>query len=469
MQRTTSAGFSPPAVAFYPEWDHSPPTSPRPCAAWPAAGRATPSWPNSSASCPAAARSSARCAVSPDRDQAHAPPRGRGARAALRDPGLRRRRGTARVGLRPRARLAVGGRAAHPRELGCPTTRRGRRARRVAYRPATHRSTSWSNGTWDAPASGQQAVPRRDDVRRLGQHRPRRLDPDHPRARWTPGSTSSTPPTSTRRASPRRSSARRSPAGAATTSCSPRSSAARWATTRTTAASRGAGSSRRSRTRCAGCRPTGSTSTRCTAPTPETDIDETLGALTDLVQQGKIRYFGSSTFPASRIVEAQWTARERGPGALPHRAAAVLDPRARHRGRRAADLRSVTAWACSPWSPLSGGWLSGKWRKGAEDLKPTSAARQRLAARYDLSLPENQRKLDAADALAQLADEAGLTLIEMAIAFVGQPPGGHVGDHRSADDGAARITAARRGGRPRRGGARPDRRDRPAGDEHQPC
>ena len=47
-------------------------------------------------------------------------------------------------------------------------------------------------------------------------------------------------------------------------------------------------------------------------PEPDTDIDETLGALSDLVHQGKVRYIGSSTFPASAIVEAQWVARERG-------------------------------------------------------------------------------------------------------------------------------------------------------------
>jgi aryl-alcohol dehydrogenase-like predicted oxidoreductase len=68
--------------------------------------------------------------------------------------------------------------------------------------------------------------------------------------------------------------------------------------------------------------------------------------------------------------------------------------------------------------PLSGGWLSGRWRKDAKDLAPTSPARKRLVARYDLTLPVNQRKLDAADAFAQLADEAGISLIEMAIAFV---------------------------------------------------
>jgi aryl-alcohol dehydrogenase-like predicted oxidoreductase len=73
-----------------------------------------------------------------------------------------------------------------------------------------------------------------------------------------------------------------------------------------------------------------------------------------------------------------------------------------------------------PWSPLGGGWLSGRWRKGADDLSSRRSAM--LPRRYDLSIPENQRKLDAADALGQLADEAGMSLIEMALAFVIRHP-----------------------------------------------
>jgi aryl-alcohol dehydrogenase-like predicted oxidoreductase len=69
-----------------------------------------------------------------------------------------------------------------------------------------------------------------------------------------------------------------------------------------------------------------------------------------------------------------------------------------------------------PWSPLAGGWLSGRWRKGADP--PQSTRAERMPARYDLSNPANQRKLEAADALGRLADDAGLTLIQMAIAFV---------------------------------------------------
>jgi aryl-alcohol dehydrogenase-like predicted oxidoreductase len=76
--------------------------------------------------------------------------------------------------------------------------------------------------------------------------------------------------------------------------------------------------------------------------------------------------------------------------------------------------------AVIPWSPLAGGWLSGRWRKGAD--APDSTRAQRLPKRYDLSLPENQRKLEAADALAVLAEEAGLSLIHLAIAFVLRHP-----------------------------------------------
>jgi aryl-alcohol dehydrogenase-like predicted oxidoreductase len=150
-------------------------------------------------------------------------------------------------------------------------------------------------------------------------------------------------------------------------------------------------------------------------PEPDTDIDETLGALSDLVRQGKVRSIGSSTFPPSAIVEAQWVARDRGrerfvceqpPYSLLTRAIEndVL-PTCRRYGM-----------GVIPWSPLGGGWLSGKWRKGAD--APESTRAQRLPARYDLSDPANQRKLDAADALGRLADEAGMTLIEMALAFV---------------------------------------------------
>jgi aryl-alcohol dehydrogenase-like predicted oxidoreductase len=150
---------------------------------------------------------------------------------------------------------------------------------------------------------------------------------------------------------------------------------------------------------------------------PDVDIEETLAALSDLVQQGKVRYLGSSTFPPSAIVEGQWIVRER------HLQRYVCEQPPYSmlvRGIEADVLPTCARYGMGviPWSPLAGGWLSGRWRKDARELSPTSPARQRLTARYDLSLPANQRKLDAAEALAQLAEEAGLSLIEMAIAFV---------------------------------------------------
>ena len=71
------------------------------------------------------------------------------------------------------------------------------------------------------------------------------------------------------------------------------------------------------------------------------------------------------------------------------------------------------------YSPLSGGWLSGNW---TAESSPTSPARQRLAARFDMSLPENQRKLEATEQIAKVADDAGLSMIELAIAFVVNHP-----------------------------------------------
>ncbi|MBV8988975.1 MAG: aldo/keto reductase [Solirubrobacterales bacterium] len=154
-------------------------------------------------------------------------------------------------------------------------------------------------------------------------------------------------------------------------------------------------------------------------PEADTDIEETLGALTDLVRAGKVRYIGSSTFPASQIVEAQWVAQLRGqerfvseqpPYSILVRGIEndVLPTCQRHRV------------GVIPWSPLAGGWLSGRYRKGAE--LPSSRRAERIPGRYDMSLPGNQRKLEVAEELASLAEEAGITLVEMALAFVIRHP-----------------------------------------------
>ena len=154
-------------------------------------------------------------------------------------------------------------------------------------------------------------------------------------------------------------------------------------------------------------------------PDPSCDIDETLGALTDLVRAGKVLYLGSSTFPPSEIVEAQWTAqrrsRERFVCEQPPYSMLV-------RGIEVDVLSTCDRYgmAVIPWSPLAGGWLSGKWRRGGDAV--TSRRAERLPARYDLTLPENQRKLEAAYAFGDLADDIGIALPLLAIAFVLQHP-----------------------------------------------
>jgi aryl-alcohol dehydrogenase-like predicted oxidoreductase len=179
-------------------------------------------------------------------------------------------------------------------------------------------------------------------------------------------------------------------------------------------------------------------------PDPDTDIDETLGALTDLVQAGKIRYLGSSTFPAEAIVEAQWAAQRRGRERFvceqpPYSAlvrgveADVLPACQRHR------MGVLT------WSPLAGGWLTGAYRKDAE--LPVSRRSYLLPGRYDLALPANQQKLAATEQLAQLADEAGITLIELALGFILAHPavsaaiiGPRTAEHLASQLSAASVT-----------------------------
>jgi aryl-alcohol dehydrogenase-like predicted oxidoreductase len=152
---------------------------------------------------------------------------------------------------------------------------------------------------------------------------------------------------------------------------------------------------------------------------PEVDIDETLGALSDLVHQGKVRYLGTSTWPASAIVEAQWVAQRRNrerfvceqpPYSMLARGieADVLPTCLRH------------GIAVIPWGPLGGGWLSGRWHKGGDPV--TSRRADRVPARYDMSDPGNQRKLDATDALGKLAADAGLSLVHLAVAWVLRNP-----------------------------------------------
>ena len=159
-------------------------------------------------------------------------------------------------------------------------------------------------------------------------------------------------------------------------------------------------------------------------PDPSTELEETLGVLTDLVRQGKVRYIGSTTFPAFLLVESLWASRNRGlvrfaseqpPYSIfvRHPEADVL-PTARRHGL------GILAW-----SPLSGGWLTGKYRPGREmpsDSRGAKGLMPFMVPRFDLSLPGNKRKLDLVDGLAGVAADAGVPLAHMALAFVLRHP-----------------------------------------------
>ncbi len=151
-------------------------------------------------------------------------------------------------------------------------------------------------------------------------------------------------------------------------------------------------------------------------PDALTDIDETLGALTDLVRAGKVRAIGTSVFPAEQIVEAQWVAERRGRERFTteqlsysifarHGEAAVLPTAERY------ELGILV------WSPLNGGWLTGKYRRDAPAPADSRAATN--ADHFDYRSEEaRQRKLDLVEGLDAIAGQAGLSLIELALGFV---------------------------------------------------
>jgi aryl-alcohol dehydrogenase-like predicted oxidoreductase len=151
---------------------------------------------------------------------------------------------------------------------------------------------------------------------------------------------------------------------------------------------------------------------------PSTSDEETLSALTDLQRAGKIRYFGSSTFPAYRIVQAQWAARENHLGRY---VAEQPNYSILQRGIEAHVLPVAEEYGLGVlvWSPLASGWLSGAIREGKEITTSRSTFMQQ---RFDTSVPANRAKLDAVEKLAELAEGAGLTLIQLALGFVTAHP-----------------------------------------------
>ncbi|MFD7972571.1 aldo/keto reductase [Streptomyces clavifer] len=151
---------------------------------------------------------------------------------------------------------------------------------------------------------------------------------------------------------------------------------------------------------------------------PRTSDEETLSALTDLQRAGKIRYFGSSTFPAYRLVQAQWAAREHHLGryVTEQPGYSILQ-----RGVETHVLPVTEEYGLGvlAWSPLASGWLSGAIRRGQEVTTNRSAF---MPQRFDMSVPANRARLDAVEQLADVADRAGLTMIQLALGFVTAHP-----------------------------------------------
>jgi aryl-alcohol dehydrogenase-like predicted oxidoreductase len=150
-------------------------------------------------------------------------------------------------------------------------------------------------------------------------------------------------------------------------------------------------------------------------PAPNTDIEETLSALTDLMRAGKVRAIGSSTFPVSEIVEAQWVAERRGLARFrteqpPY---SILD-----RGIERDMLPTCQRYGMGVlvWSPLSKGMLTGRYRKG-------QALPDSIRVKYFPKQMSDARSLDAIEQLVPLAEESGLSLTHMAMAFVMAHPG----------------------------------------------
>ncbi|MFE6039366.1 aldo/keto reductase [Streptomyces sp. NPDC056452] len=151
---------------------------------------------------------------------------------------------------------------------------------------------------------------------------------------------------------------------------------------------------------------------------PRTSDEETLSALTDLQRAGKIRYFGSSTFPAYRLVQAQWAAREfhLGRYVTEQPSYSILQ-----RGIETHVLPVTEQYGLGVlvWSPLASGWLSGAVREGREI---TTSRSRVMPERFDTTIPSNRARLDAVERLAGVAEEAGLTMIQLALGFVTAHP-----------------------------------------------
>jgi len=149
-------------------------------------------------------------------------------------------------------------------------------------------------------------------------------------------------------------------------------------------------------------------------PDWDTDLEETLGVLTDLVQVGKIRAFGCSTFPAHEIVESHRVADKRG---LIHFRSEQPPYNLLARGAEREVLPIAERWGMGvlTWSPLAFGFLTGRYRRGVD--APKDGRAKLKPAWFDPTEPVTARKLDVVEQFVDLAGDVGCTLPALATAF----------------------------------------------------
>ena len=150
-------------------------------------------------------------------------------------------------------------------------------------------------------------------------------------------------------------------------------------------------------------------------PDPDTDVDETLSALTDLVRQGKVRAIGTSSMRGSEIVEAQWTSERRGFERFRTEQPnySILD---REIEREILPVAQRYGMGTLVYSPLAGGTLTGRYRAGQENGEFRSV-------RTGMTHFRDERRLAAVEQLVALSDEVGVKLTHLAMAFVIAHPG----------------------------------------------
>jgi aryl-alcohol dehydrogenase-like predicted oxidoreductase len=148
-------------------------------------------------------------------------------------------------------------------------------------------------------------------------------------------------------------------------------------------------------------------------PDPDTDIEETLSALSDLIHSGKVRAIGSSTMPASDIVEAQWVAERRG---LERFRTEQPPYSILNRGIETEVLPVAQRYGMGVvvWSPLAKGMLTGRIRKGQQ----TDLHRAAMFTSFN-----DEHRLDVVEQVVQLAEKAGLPMTHLAMAFAIAHPG----------------------------------------------